>query len=220
VTRWLSLIACFLAGIAGLSSAQASHSLRETTGGRQVDIRILHEPLPGGLLVRSFMSDGEYHEVEYGPSAATVRYRVLSPSRNLEYTVRRDGDLLRFEGIFRGKLLSRTQKIDDHEWLETVELSLSAFARSADRTSPAFWIVHPWDAKAILMQATNEGEDTVMVAGTPTASIRVRVRPAGILALFWSSLYWYRSADGLFVRYEAVRGLPGTPLTVVELMLP
>jgi hypothetical protein len=218
--RRLPLIACLLVGTAGLSFAQASYSLRDTTGGRQVDIRILHEPLPSGLLVRSFMSNGEYHEVEYGPSAATVRYRVLSPSRNLDYTVRRDGNLLRFEGTFRGKPLSRTQKIDDHDWLETIELSLSAFARSSDRTSPAFWIVNPWEAKAFLMQATNEGADAVMVAGTPTASIRVRVRPAGFLAIFWSSLYWYRAADGLFVRYEAVRGLPGTPLTVVELMPP
>jgi len=42
------------------------------------------------------------------------------------------------------------------------------------------------------------------------------VKPAGILGAFWSSLYWYRPADGRFLRYEAMREGPGTPKSVVE----
>ena len=49
-------------------------------------------------------------------------------------------------------------------------------------------------------------------------SVRIRVSPVGILHFIWSALYWFRPTDARFLRYEAVRGLPGTPRTVVELM--
>lgn len=54
--------------------------------------------------------------------------------------------------------------------------------------------------------------------GRTEEAMRVRVSPWGLLSLFWSSLYWFRPSDGAFLRYEAVRGLPGTPKTVVELI--
>jgi hypothetical protein len=212
------LVACILMFVTGSLIAQESSTYRDTAGGREISIRILQDPLPGGLLIRSFMSDGEYHEVEYGAADATVRYRVTSPVRKLDYTVRKEGNLIRFEGTLGGRPLSRTQRIDDRPWYQTIEKSLSGFARSGGRALLLFWIVQPWEARAYLMQAANEGEETVVVGSGRTSARRVRVSPAGLLSLFWSTLYWYRSSDGLFVRYEGVRGLPGTPLTVVELV--
>jgi len=49
-------------------------------------------------------------------------------------------------------------------------------------------------------------------------AVRLRVVPVGILRFFWSALYWFRPADGRFERSEGVRGGPGTPKTVVELL--
>jgi hypothetical protein len=204
--------------ITGSLIAQASSTYRDTTGGREISIRIQQDPLPNGLLIRSFMSDGEYHEVEYGAADATVRYRVSSLARKLDYTARKEGNLIRFEGTLGGRPLSRTQRIDDRPWYQTVEKTLSGFARSGSPALLLFWIVQPWEARAYLMQAANEGAEAVVVGSERTSALRVRVSPSGLLSLFWSTLYWYRSSDGLFVRYEGVRGLPGTPLTVLELV--
>jgi len=197
---------------------QTSINYRERTGVQETTIRIQQEPLPHGILIRSFMSNGDFYEVEYDASDTTVRYRVRSAARRLDYTANKQGNFIRFEGVLGGKPFARRQTIDDHPWFETVEKSLSSFALTPGRPPLVFWIVQPWDANAYLMEALNEGEDTVVISGRQVSAVRIRVRPYGLLSLFWSSLYWYRSSDGLYVRYEAVRGLPGTPLTVVELV--
>jgi hypothetical protein len=213
----VQLVSCLLLLVAAPSFSQLTAVYRDRTGTRETAIRIRQDPLPHGFLFRSFMSDGEYHEVEYGPSDTTVRYRVQSPARGIDYSATREGNTMVFKGVFGGRPLARSQRIDDHPWLETVERSLIGLALDPGRPQTVFWIVQPWEAKAYLMQALNEGEDAVMLDGCSVGAVRVRVRPYGLLALFWSSLYWYRLPDGLFLRYEAVRGLPGTPLTVVEL---
>ena len=206
--------------VAGPALAQEPITFRESTGGHQIISSVIESPLPHGLLVTSSLSNGDFYEVEYGPANGTVRYSVVSPARKLDYTARREGNIIGFEGTFGGKPLSRKQRIDDRPWLETVEISLVPFMLSASRTPILFWIVAPWEARAYLMQATNEGAETVSVDTAQIPAMRVRVKPTGLLAALWSSLYWYRASDGRFVKYEAFRGMPGTPLTVVELVPP
>jgi hypothetical protein len=218
VTRLLlSLAACFLAFLAAAPVAPAATIYRDTTGSREILIHAQEEPFSQGLLFRSKLSDGDFYEVEYGPLDTTVRFLVQSMARKLDYTVIREGNLLRYAGVMGGKPLARTQKIDGNPWFETIEISFRGFSRSARTTPSIFWVVQPWEAKAYLMQAVNEGEETISVGTTQIKAMRVRVNPSGLLARFWSALYWFRSSDGLYVRYEAVRGLPGTPPTVVQL---
>jgi hypothetical protein len=216
--RMIALLASVLSLVSLPLIAQTMNTYRDRTGTAEVVIRMEQDPLPHGFLVRSFLSDGDFHEVEYGAADTTVRYRVVSPARNLDYSARREGNLLSFEGVLSGKQISRTQQIDDSPWFETIEVSIRAFVLAAPRSPKVFWIVQPWEAKAHLMQASNEGADTVSVNDVQTETLRVRVSAAGLLSLFWSSLYWYRSSDGSFVKYEAVRGPPGFPLTTVELV--
>jgi hypothetical protein len=215
----LTLLACVLSFVSLPLIAQSSNTYRDRTGAGVVFIRMEQELLPQGVLIRSFLSNGEFHEVEYGAARTTVSYRVVSPARNLDYTVRREENLLSFKGVFAGEPISREQRIDDTPWFETIEVSIRDFVLADAQAPKLFWTVQPWEAKAYLLQATNEGADTVSVNGVQTKALRVRVRAAGLLSLFWSSLYWYRSSDGSFVRYEAVRGPPGMPLTTVELIV-
>jgi len=68
------------------------------------------------------------------------------------------------------------------------------------------------------MVATREGEETVMLGGDSVQAIKVRFSPAGPLSAFWKAEYWYRKSDLRFIRYRAVRGLPGSPETIVTLI--
>jgi hypothetical protein len=212
------LLPCALILLAGPLAAQASLTYRERTGDSEITTRIEQERLPRGFVIRSYMSDGDYHEVEYGDSETTVRYRVASPGKSTDYSAARAGSFIVVQGVVAGRAVSLKLRIDDRPWYQTLEVSLSRQALAGSAQPLVFWIVHPWEARAYLMEAKVEPEQMVPVAGEHVRAPPVRVSPSGILGLFWSTLYWYRLSDGVFVRYEGVRGLLGTPRTVVELI--
>ncbi len=172
--------------------------------------------LPAGSIVHSRMSDGDRHDVQIDSSAATTTYHLESPARRIAYTVTRAGDVLTVKGIFGGAPISKTIPIDHRPWYQGIERSLHDFVVTGESRPLVFWIVQPWEANAYLLQARAEGQERITVNDRQMTALRVRVSPVGFLRFFWSSLYWFRPSDGRFLRYEAVRGFPGTPKTVVE----
>ncbi len=168
--------------------------------------------------MQSRLSDGDMHDVRLDNALLTLSYHVTSPARRIDYTVVRSGNTLVFGGIFGGKPVSKRIAIDQRPWYESFERSAHDLVTGGSRNALVFWIVNPWDANAYLLQARSEGSEEVTVDGEQVDAVRVRAQPVGILRFFWSALYWFRPDDGQFERYEAVRGGPGTPETIVELM--
>jgi hypothetical protein len=212
------LCAGFLLGFSLAARAEPSLLYRDTTGGVQILIHMWVELLPTGSLINSVLSDGDVHRVQVNDEMATLSYRFASPARGSAYLARREGDTLVIAGTFRGAPLSRRISIDASPWYESMEWSLAEYALSGSTQPLVFWVVNPFEALAYEMQAIGESPENIMDNGQSVPALRVRVRPAGLLAPFWSTLYWFRPSDGRFLRYEGVRGLPGTPRTVVELM--
>ncbi|OHD67271.1 MAG: hypothetical protein A2177_14095 [Spirochaetes bacterium RBG_13_68_11] len=198
-------------------SAQSPLTYRESTGTREIIILIDEELLPTGSIIHSRMSDGEQHDVQIDSSAETLLYHVVSQLRGIDYTVTREGSRLIVDGVFEGKPVARSIRINTRPWYQSMEWSLHDYVRSESREPLLYWVVHPWEAKAYLLQARCEGIDAITLDGLPLSALRVRVGPAGILRIFWSTLYWFRPSDARYLRYEGVRGLPGTPKTTVEL---
>jgi hypothetical protein len=199
-------------------SAEPSLLYRDTTGSVQILIHIQQELLPNGSLINSLLSDGDVHRVALDQSNATVSYRFASPVRKTSYRVHREGNALLAQGTFKGVSFSRRITINAGPWFESMEWELTDYAMSGSTQPLVFWVVNPFEAQAYEMQAIGESPENIMDNGQSVPAQRVRVRPAGILAPFWSTLYWFRLTDGRFLRYEGVRGMPGTPLTVVELI--
>jgi hypothetical protein len=169
-------------------------------------------------MINSLLSDGDVHRVELNEADATIGYHYASPSLKMAYSARREGDELFLEGTFKGVPLSRRISIDASPWFESMEWELGQYAVSGSSQPLVFWVVNPLEARAYQLQATGESTEMIDDNGQSVAGARVRVRPTGFLAPFWSTLYWFRPTDGRFLRYEGVRGLPGTPKTVVELL--
>jgi len=191
---------------------------RDLTG-HQVTIIHLQEQTHGSdITVLSAMSDGDHHSVEMDASRATFHYQFESPERATAYSASREGNEILMEGTLKGRPLSRKVAIDSHPWFQSMELSLQPLVVSGSSQPLVFWVLQPFDAHVYLMQAREEVEEEIPVDGRTMPGVRVRVSPWGILSGVWSSLYWFRPADGAFLRYEAVRGLPGTPKTVVEMI--
>jgi len=151
-------------------------------------------------------------------SRTTLRYAFASPARRTAYTATREGNQISLQGTLNDQPLSRRFRIDSHPWFQSMEWSLQPLILSGSSQPLVFWVLQPFEGRVYLMQAHEERTEEIDVDSRTVEAMRVRVSPWGILSAVWSSLYWFRPSDGEFLRYEAVRGLPGTPKTVVELV--
>jgi len=209
---------CFLAGSLLPAAAQEKPVYRERTGHRVISIKMWIESLVSGPIIHSVMSDGDTHDVTIDPTGATQSYRFESPARKTAYFASREGEAIRLDGVLKGKPVARRLAIDSRPWYETVEVMLRDYALAGSTSPVFFWIVHPFEAKAYLLQARGEGRESIEVNGSRLEALKVRVGLPGIGSILWNTVYWYRPGDGMFLRYEGVRGFPGTPVTVVELL--
>jgi hypothetical protein len=97
-----------------------------------------------------------------------------------------------------------------------VEKSLEPFVLSGEERV-RFMVIQPFDVEPFVMVARARGTERVEAGDKTYEAVHVVVSPEGFASLFYRVHYWFRSSDGLFVRYEGTRGPPGTPKTVVEL---
>lgn len=65
-----------------------------------------------------------------------------------------------------------------------------------------------------------QAEEVVQLEKGAVPAVRIELRLTGMLAPFWKSRYWFRSKDGVFLRFEGPGGPPGTPEMVVEYQRP
>lgn len=64
------------------------------------------------------------------------------------------------------------------------------------------------------LRATKKGKEAVAWKTGSGEAWKLRITFDDPRSLFWGADYWFRTSDGLLVRYEEVRGGPGTPTTV------
>jgi hypothetical protein len=117
-----------------------------------------------------------------------------------------------------------TKEIDDNPWYQMLEMSKEFVA--SDKDPGKFWIVSDQMGEvtkesgfsAIKMNAKNKGTEMITHQGQEVEATKIVVRVAGPKGAFWKAEYWYRPSDGVMLRYESVRGRPGTPKTIITLV--
>jgi hypothetical protein len=156
-------------------------------------VEISEQERPDGRVIEASMSSGESYRIGSDATGANTACSFRFPVDRTSWSARREGDTLRIEGTVQGRPVSRTVAIDGNPWHESAERSLQSYAVSGS------------------------GEP-VEVNGRVVEAVRVTVRPAGILAFTWSSMYWYDPRDGTFLRSRCVRGFLSLVPTVMELV--
>ena len=68
------------------------------------------------------------------------------------------------------------------------------------------------------MIANKEGEEEIKIGNKKYHTVKIKVTLKGWLSMFWHSYYWFRKNDGVFVKFEGVRGGPFTPKTTIQLI--
>ena len=154
----------------------------------------------------------------FAPQIGTKQWALRDDKSNHDFVAKRDGELIHISGTFRGEPIDKEVDIDESVWFNKLDHGLSAFAVS-DQEEISFWVLKLLsDLDPIKMIAEKEGTERITVDGTSYEAVKVKlVIDHFILSKMWSARCWYRTSDGLFLRYEGANGRPGTPVTTINL---
>lgn len=130
---------------------------------------------------------------------------------------RRSGNSILVEGVQHGVSVSKTVAIDALPWYGSTDFGIGDFVRSKQATG-GFWVINPDTLKATKMSVNVIGKNTVPYLGNQIDTVKIRVTAAGVPAIFFNLLYWYRPTDGLLIHFEGAMGPPGTPKTTTQLI--
>lgn len=128
----------------------------------------------------------------------------------------RRGNELKITGTLEGRRIDSTHTLDERPWYQPLSFSLRSFIE-AGVSETSFWTIRSDTLDVVTMQAKRQGSDEVEIAGQMVPALKVEIRRAGLFSSLWHGTFWFREADGLFVRYQGVHGPPGTSETVVQL---
>ena len=199
-------------------SAEGTLLLREREGVREATIREHVERLRGGAVLFSQSDSGDQETVWVDDSFAAQRMEYTSPESRSDFRAVRQGNTIRIHGMIRGRETDRSLPIDARPWLGIVELSLAPYVRSQETRTLSFWVVDSSAGEAHLLSVEKVGRERIMSAGIQIEAIRLKMTVPGLPALFWSAPWWFRASDGVFLRHEMAKGMPGTPKTLLELI--
>jgi hypothetical protein len=144
----------------------------------------------------------------------TQEWRVRDS--NTDISAKRLGRIIRFEGTYNGEQIRRDVEIDESPWFQPLSYALGRFSQS-HLDSIVFWTIRPDNLDVVKLRAKSAGEEQVITKAGRFPANKVSISLMGLLSHFWKAHYWFRRADGLFVRYEGANGLPGTPTTTIQL---
>jgi hypothetical protein len=133
------------------------------------------------------------------------------------YTAARRENVITLDGIFKNKSVKKHYTIDNDVWSQCAHFFLTGFAESGKKES-VYWFISPYDLAIYKIKALRMKGTDITVNGKAEQGVRIRIAPTGFAGNFWHGDYWFRADDKLYVRYEAVHGPPGTPVTVKELI--
>lgn len=191
---------------------------RETQGEKSAEREYLVQHTPRGLelQVTFFSEQPVMRKILAGPDYDTYQefYEELAGPGRVE--VNRKGDTISLSGQAGNKDISLCETVDDTDWYGSV-LLLKDFVLSGQE-SRLFYVTKPEDERLVKLKAIREAEESVTVNGHPMDTVRVRFTMPDFRSMFWSSTYWFRASDGLFVKSDETRGGPGSPKVQVELV--
>lgn len=176
--------------------------------------------LDSSLPFRVFYKEtDEWNITRTDDASATHSWKVLDSAGNVRILAERHDNCIRVEGSVKGRQVRKEIAIDGAPWFQATSWSLRRFVLSGE-SEIEFWTLRPDTLKAYKVIARRRTEEVLQLAKDAVPAVRIELRLTGMLAPFWKSWYWFRSKDGVFLRFEGPGGPPGTPELVIEYQRP
>lgn len=153
---------------------------------------------------------------------ATLSTRIWTysdPGRQIELSAVRDGDTIVLSGVNRGCQVKKTFSTGALPWNQLFQMGLGLFAISGSGAMK-FWSIGtsgPGEMKIAKFTVSRKGEEKIQWQGKEIAVVHLRIALSGLLSIFWHGDYWYRKADGRFLRYRG-KSTPGAAAAISELI--
>ncbi|MFZ5563603.1 MAG: hypothetical protein ACOZBW_06075 [Thermodesulfobacteriota bacterium] len=206
---WLSL------SVAVIGSGVERYQYRQCVASDLSDVEWCLEKGSQTRLV--YVEKGERSVTTIDADYATTRWEAVRPAEKTNVRAERRGNIIHLTGTFQGKTVNRRYTIDDKPWYQATSISFRPFVLSGEEKLE-FWVLRPSTLEPHQVVARKKGVCTRSVLGQPVEIQQIRLGLPGVLAPLWGADYWFRKADGVFVKYEGPNGPPGSPVVVVDLV--
>ncbi|MCK5050579.1 MAG: hypothetical protein KAS53_02480 [Candidatus Cloacimonetes bacterium] len=167
------------------------------------------------LILYIFRQEAEEQINYYNFDGTTQKFTQKDSANNIDLSIIKDGRNIILKGISGEKIIDTIIKLDESPWKQSMSYSLSEFALG-DIEKIEYWIIRLDKFKGEKMQAEKAGTEVITIEGKQYHTIKVKISAAGLRSKFWSGHYWFRTSDGLFLKYEGWNGLPGSTKTIIE----
>lgn len=152
-----------------------------------------------------YQNPDETHITETDADLRTRAWNMSNEPEKEFLQATREENVIVVRGSRKGQTVEERFEVDQAPWFQATSLSLRSFVLSQD-SRIAFWTLRPDTLKAMKLTATKIARETVDVAGTSEAAVKVELRADGWRSAFWKSHYWFRASDGLLLRFEGQAG--------------
>ena len=191
------------------------------------DLRVTHTisiaPASPGYRIEleSRYNDGHAVRQTFRTAAdlSTAAWTFSDPGRQMELAAGFRGGEIVLSGSFRGSRVDKRFDASGPPWNQLFQIGLQPFvlAGGSSRQFRSIGTQGPGELKIGKFTVTRSGQEKISLAGKDLAAVHLRISLSGLLSIFWHGDYWYRQADGRFLRYRG-KNRSGGPEAVSELV--
>jgi len=149
---------------------------------------------------------------------ATREWTFSDPARRMELAASVRGEKIVLAGSKQGKKVDKRFDSEGAPWNQLFQIGLGPFVLSGRKgmTFRSIGTQGPGELKIGKMTVTRKEDAPISLGGRNVDAVRLRISLSGLLSIFWHGDYWFRKADGRFLRYRG-KNRPGGPEAVSEL---
>ena len=152
---------------------------------------------------------------------ATVSWNYDDPKAKTKVHAARKDKKITLSGSDRGKGIEKTFAVDELAWNQLFNLGLEQFALNKEDTVK-FWAIGvkgPGNMKITRFKVKKKSKEPILltVGNQKMPAVYMTISLTGFLSMFWTGEYWFRSTDGVFLRYKG-KNKPGAPVSFMQLV--
>ena len=214
--KMISAILLYFVVVMPIQADEYIYSMRMDDTEYTVTTTIRQDESNGTILVeKNDPVTGVIHRFVLDEQGGTVFWIVCENDKETKYT-RTESSIL-VEETTADNEGKDVIEIDANPWLSTIPEGLQQFVADGEKRFE-FWTINPETYKAYRMIAKRVTTEDIIVQGDTVRAIHIKVSASGVPALFFSMSFWYREADGVFIKYEGKAGGPGSADVITELV--
>jgi hypothetical protein len=137
---------------------------------------------------------------------STISWKLTEAGGDTEYVGDRDGDTVRVRGTLEGEAIDKEHDVEDLSFYHSPAVGLEAFVRSG-AAKIEFTTLRPDDLSRHKMKAERKDVEQITVGGVDVRAVRVQWGLTGFRSAFYKRTFWFREADGVFLRSSKSRGV-------------